>query len=73
MNLDYLATSPYLKHRIWFLGTLKNTKCHIRKGYGFKVATGRNAPKDSIESASRTPTHAAYTVLYLGLVLDFLL
>ena len=74
MNLDHLETSPYLKHPIWFLGTMKNTKCHIRKGYsGLKVKTGKNASKDSIESASYTPTHAAYTVLYLGLILDCLL
>ena len=75
MNLDNLATSPYLKHPIWFLGTLKNTKCHIRKGYGGKemAPTGRTTSKDNVESASYTSTHAAYTALYLGFVLYYLL
>ena len=29
MNLRYMETSPYLKHRIWFLSTMENTKCHV--------------------------------------------
>ena len=29
MNLDYLTTSPYLKHPIWFLGTMNNTNCRM--------------------------------------------
>ena len=74
MNLKYLTKSPYLKHPIWYLGTVKNTKCNVANDYGFKLNEGteKHIPKSFTKSKAQnigSITKYQYVLFILYLIL----